>query len=103
MNLPDSIRVQSAQAYINRFENSFEEYVNQLAGIIASAGSVAAKPAVQALVNAYHEMGKEIGGCTPHFNTLMMFIKITGASLERSEENENLNILATPMGSQNRE
>lgn len=94
MTIYDNIRVQSAQTYIDRFENSFEDYVDELGGIIATAGTVAAKPIVQALINAYHELGKEINAYrVPHFNTLMMFIKITGASLEHSGKNESLSIL----------
>ena len=101
MTIRDYIRTQSAQTYIDRFENSFEDYVDELGGIITTAGPAAAKPVVQALINAYHELGKEIGVyCIPHFNTLMMFIRITGASLEHSGENENLNILRSSIPSE---
>jgi hypothetical protein len=42
MTIRDHIRTQSAQAYIDRFENSFENYVDELGGIITTAGPAAA-------------------------------------------------------------
>ncbi|MBS0351603.1 MAG: hypothetical protein JSR33_10565, partial [Proteobacteria bacterium] len=81
--------------------NSFEDYVDELGGIIATVGPVKAKPVVQALINAYHELRKGIEAYRiPHFNTLMMFIKITGASLEHSGENESLKILQSSIPSE---
>lgn len=101
MAIHDDIRIQSAQHYIDRFENSFEDYVDELAGIVATANPELLRPAVQALINAYHELGKEISPIyIPHFNTLMMFVKITGARLEHSGENENLTILRSSIPSE---
>lgn len=94
MTLRDQLYIESATAYIERFESRFEEYVNELAGLYYVSGPEAAKPAVQALVNAYHDLYK--GTCpvqVRNYNTLMMLVKITGATPERSSENESLNIL----------
>lgn len=94
MKLHEHIHIESAKAYIEKFESSFDEYVDSLAGIIITSGPETAKSVVQALVNSYHDLGKGVGPLEiPHFNTLMMLAKITGATLEHSTENESLNIL----------
>lgn len=94
MKLHEHIHSESVKACIESFESSFAEYVDRLAGIVITSGPELAKPVVQALVNAYHDRGEGVGPVEiPNFNTLTMFVKITGATLERSSENENLNIL----------
>jgi hypothetical protein len=94
MTLRDQLHIESATAYIERFESRFEEYVNDLAGVFDESGPEAAKPAVQALVNAYHDLCKGVGPVeVRNYNTLVMLVTITGATLERSSENESLNIL----------
>jgi len=94
MKLHNHIQIESVKAYIESFESSFEAYVDRLAGIVITSGPEAARPEIQALVNAYHDSGKGVGPVEiPNFNTLVMLAQITGASLERSSENESLNIL----------
>jgi hypothetical protein len=94
MALLNRIKEQEATHYISEFENRFESYVECLALLIVQKDPASVKPCVQALINSYHELGKEISPINiPHFNTLMMFLKITGASLGRTNENESLNIL----------
>jgi hypothetical protein len=87
----------SAEHYVDKFENNFIEYVGGIASVIYFSGPAAAKPAVQVLVNAYHELGLNIflrsQLTSSHVNTLHMFVLITGASLEHSGENESLKIL----------
>ncbi|SDG83474.1 MULTISPECIES: hypothetical protein [unclassified Duganella] len=86
-----------AEYYVDWFENRFEEYVGDFARVIVLNGqATVGRPMIQALVNAYHDLGY---GITPlrlspaHINTLHMLVLITGASLEHSGENEGLNIL----------
>lgn len=87
----------AAESYVDRFENRFEDYVGGVATVIHLHGSAtAARPTIQALVNAYHDLGREVSPLhlsPSHFNTLRMFVLITGASLEHSGEDEGLNII----------
>ncbi|WP_373991913.1 hypothetical protein [Duganella sp. BuS-21] len=88
----------SAEAYVDRFENHLEDYVGDVASVIVLSGTAAAaKHSIQALVNAYHDLGRKISPLTAqtpaHFNILQMFVLITGASLEHSGQNEGLKIL----------
>ena len=96
--LAEHLKRTSAESYVDRFENEFDNYVNGIASVIVLNGATAAaKPAIQALVNAYHDLGKSPSPLTvpssAHFNTLQMFILITGASLAHSGEDESLKIL----------
>jgi hypothetical protein len=81
--------------YINNFENNFVKWVEGLSGIVAAGGEVQdMRPAVQTLVNAYHEEKGGLGPVeAPNFNTLHLFISISGASKDHSGENESLKIL----------
>lgn len=78
--------------YINNFENNFVEWVEGLSRIVAAGGEVQdMRPEVQALVNAYHEEKSGLGPVeAPNFNTLHLFISISGASKDHSGENESL-------------
>jgi len=97
IDINDHTRRLAAQEYVDQFEHHFENYVGGVASVIHLRGDAAfAKPIIQTLVNAYHDLGIAI---TPlrlpsaHLNTLHMFVLITGASLEHSGEDESLNIL----------
>lgn len=97
-SLVEHSRRTSAEHYVNQFENHFNEYVGGIASVIFLNGTTtAAKPMIQALVNSYHELGRSISPLTvptsSHFNTLQMFVLITGASLEHSGEDESLKII----------
>jgi hypothetical protein len=82
--------------YINKFENNFVEWVEGLSRIFTSKGEGEGevqdmRPAVQTLVNAYHEEKGGLGPVeVPNFNTLSLFISISGASKEHSLNNESL-------------
>lgn len=84
MNLSEHIATESMKAYIARFEHEFADYVDQLAGIVVVGNPGDAKPVVQQLVNAYRSANKWGAVEIPRFNTLMMLIKITGASEQHS-------------------
>ena len=86
MTLREHIATESAKYYIALFEEEFVDYVDQLAGIVAVGSPVDAKPAVQQLVDAYRSVKKWGPVEIPHFNTLVMLIKITGASEQHSSE-----------------
>ncbi len=81
--------------YINDFEKNFVEWVEGLSRIVAAGGEVQdMRSTIQALVNAYHEENNGLDPAeVPNFNTLYLFISISGASNEHSGENENLKIL----------
>ncbi len=87
----------NAESHVEQFENEFLEYVGEIASLIVQGGTAtAAKPSIQALVNSYHDLGREISPISmssSHHNTLLMFVALTGAKLEHSGENETLNNL----------
>ena len=85
--------------YIESFEGGFSTWVEDKARVVTSGNNVKdLKAPVQALVNAYHD---EKGGLDPvqipNFNTLQLFILVSGASKSHSGENESLNILDSAM------
>lgn len=88
MTLSEHIAAEATKAYIARFENDFVNYVDRLALIVAVGDPVDARPAVQQLVNSYRSLRKWGAAEIPHFNTLMMLIKITGASEQHSGKTE---------------
>lgn len=81
--------------YINSFEEDFETWVNQKSSIaIGEFGAETLKPAVQALVNEYHEVKGAFSPVDiPNFNTLKFFVSFSGASEEHSNQNESIKIL----------
>ncbi|MBB5610584.1 MULTISPECIES: hypothetical protein [unclassified Janthinobacterium] len=95
--LSEHLKRTSAESYVERFENEFDNYVGGIASVIALSGTAAARPSIQALVNAYHDLGRIPSPLTvpspAHFSTLQMFVLITGASLAHSGEDESLKIL----------
>ncbi len=95
----ESLRNLENKRTIERFEKKFPEWVDEICGVVAKNKRFERlKPIVQLLVNAYHE---EKGGIDPikvrNFNTLKVFISISGASENHSGENEGLNILEEGM------
>ncbi|MBC3883759.1 hypothetical protein [Undibacterium griseum] len=84
----------AAHSYISRFEEDFATYIDEIASIIVQTDPSAGKHPIQALVNAYHDLGKTLGPTEiPNFNTLTMLVRITGATMEHSGQNESLAIL----------
>lgn len=90
-----SIKSEVNKYYIQKFEENFPEWVEDLSRIVTTGGDVSSLRApVQALVNAYHEEHGKISPVDiPRFNTLMLFIMISGASDQHSGRNESLEIL----------
>ncbi|MGK5024846.1 hypothetical protein [Janthinobacterium sp. RB2R34] len=82
MSLSDHLKAEATKAYIASFENEFVDFIDRLAGIVAVGDAADARPIVQQLVNAYRTEKKWGAVEIPHFNTLIMLIKITGASEE---------------------
>ncbi|MCU6501995.1 hypothetical protein LPN04_29805 [Rugamonas sp. A1-17] len=96
-SLAEHLQRMDAESHVERFENEFLEYVGGIASVIVLSDTAAtAKPSIQALVNSYHDLGREISPLymtASHYNTLRMFVALTGAQLEHSGENESLKIL----------
>ncbi|MGR5165421.1 hypothetical protein ACPV4X_26465 [Vibrio owensii] len=80
-------------AYISDFEDNFENWVETKSRLFCVSGGKLQelKAPIQALVNAYHdERGELSPAFIPNFNTLKLFISISGASVECSNDNESL-------------
>ncbi len=97
-SLLEHFRVMGADNIIDEFENNFENYIDGLSLLIVMGGIEKIKPVIQSLVNAYHERKEGCSPIQPHYNTLMMLVKITGASLKHSGENESQKIMETGLG-----
>ncbi len=89
-----TIQSEANKHYIQKFEEHFSEWVEDLSKIITSGGDISLlKSPVQALVNAYHEKFGSLSPVEiPKFNTLQFFIIVSGASDQHSGKNESLEI-----------
>ena len=83
-----------SKSAIKEFENNFEHWVNEKSSIMISNSYEPddLKHVVQGLVNAYIDIRGSFDSMSVHNNieTLMLFIKLTGASECHSNQNESL-------------